>query len=104
VIDAARVVLWRGDEINPANDELTMPEQKERVRQAMLKLRESLYLVDLLYKGEVAVAAEDLEGHFGNVLAVYFDELTEQADSHHPHVNEARACLVRFQQAVRDTF
>lgn len=101
VTSAARSVLWRSDEVDPARTDCDMGTQKETVRQAIFMLRETLADVELLFEGRVRSAARDLENQFGNVLAPYVFDLSTKADDQAREVLEARREMTAFQNAAR---
>lgn len=104
VTTAARKVLWRGDEVDPSRTDQPVAQQKEVVRLAMFELREQLALVELLFKGDVAKAAKELEDVFGNDLVPYFIALPGKASTSGPQIPAARQKMVAFQTASRSHF
>ena len=100
VLNAARAILWRGDDINSPNQaELKM--QKENVRQAMFVLREHLAAVDILMAGQLGRQADSLEDAFGNRLYEYFMSVTATVDPSHSTILEARQCTTAFREAAK---
>ncbi len=100
VTSAARILLWRGDEIDANRSDASLEERRERVRQAMFELREQLTSVSLITDGKPATVASELENHCGNVLYDYFFTV-QQADDQAEDVLEARRLLTKFADAAR---
>lgn len=101
VVSAARIVLWRGDEIDPSRLDPPLANQRERVRQAMFTLREQLSLVDLLFDVKVVRAAKNLENHFGETVVPYFMNLASVPDVASEEVARARTLMTHFQDSAR---
>jgi len=104
VTTAARTVLWRGAEIDPSRTDHPIDQQKQVVRLAMFDVREKLALIELLFIGDVANAAKELEGVFGNDLVPYFLAASGEASTSSTQVSAARQKMVAFQTASRSHF